>query len=59
MPSTRVLLNSKAHQLGWLKTKKLKKIPIGKYELTIPTTKKFSKTFFLYTAYMKITYQIR
>ena len=26
MPRARVSLNSKAHQLGWLKTKKLKKI---------------------------------
>ena len=25
MPRTRVSLNSKAHQLGWLKTKKIKK----------------------------------
>ena len=29
MPRTRVSLNSKAHQLGWLKTKKDLKIPLG------------------------------
>ena len=34
MPNTRVSLNFKAHQLGWLKTKKIKKITIGQYELT-------------------------
>ena len=28
MPRTRVSLNPKAHQLGWLKTKKNLKIPL-------------------------------
>ena len=47
MPKTRVLLNFKAHDLGWLKIKKNEKSTVGKNKLTtLQTTKKLTAVFY-------------
>ena len=45
MPRTRVSLNSKAHQLGWLKTKKILKILKTKKILMIALLKRSTTRF--------------